>query len=298
MRLFGGDRMIGIVSRLGLDEDTALDVRLLSRQIEGAQKRLEGRNFARRKTVLSYDDVMNQQRNIIYSQRSEVLDGTDLKPKIENMIKSSIRDNVEAYTQTAREGWEIDELKSKYMGLLCNKDDFTEEDITFEDVLETLTSRAMKIWKSKEELFGEEGARELERVVLLRNVDEKWMDHLEAMDDLRGGIGLQSYAQRNPINEYKFAGAELFDEMVINIRDDTVRGILTAIPREKPVQRVQVVKPTEEGFMNFGQANKKPVKQVRQPVKAEQKIGRNELCPCGSGKKYKKCCGANQGGEA
>ena len=298
MRLFGGDRMIGIVSRLGLDEDTALDVRLLSRQIEGAQKRLEGRNFARRKTVLSYDDVMNQQRNIIYTQRSEVLNGNDLKPKIENMIKSSIRDNVEAYTHTAREGWEIDELKSKYMGLLCNKDDFTEDDITSADVLETLTSRAMKIWKSKEELFGEEGARELERVVLLRNVDEKWMDHLEAMDDLRGGIGLQSYAQRNPINEYKFAGAELFDEMVINIRDDTVRGILTAIPREKPVQRVQVVKPTEEGFMNFGQSNKKPVKQVRQPVKAEQKIGRNELCPCGSGKKYKKCCGANQGGEA
>ena len=135
--------------------------------------------------------------------------------------------------------------------------------------------------------------------MLLRNVDEKWMDHLEAMDDLRGGVGLQSYAQRNPVNEYKIMSAELFDDMIINIRDDTVRGILMAVPKEKPMQRVQIVKPTEEGFMNFGQqGNKKPVKQVQQPVRAEQKIGRNEPCPCGSGKKYKKCCGANQVGEA
>jgi len=300
MRLFGGDRVIGIVSRLGLDEDTAIDVGLLSNQIENAQKRLEGRNFARRKHVLSYDDVMNQQRNIIYSQRAEVLDGKDLKSKIENMIKSSIRDSVEAYTGSDREGWELGELRSKYMGLLCDKDDFNDESITAKDILEELTNRAMKLWESKTELFGEEGARELERVVLLRNVDEKWMDHLEAMDDLRNSIGLQSYAQRNPVNEYKLLGADLFDEMIINIRDDTVRGILMAVPREKAIERVQVVKPTEEGFMNFGEkaSGNKPVKQVQQPVRNEQKVGRNELCPCGSGKKYKKCCGANQGGEA
>ena len=300
MRLFGGDKVIGIVSRLGLDEDTAIDVGLLSNQIENAQKRLEGRNFARRKHVLSYDDVMNQQRNIIYSQRAEVLDGKDLKAKIESMIKSSIRDSVEAYTGSDREGWEFGELKSKYMGLLCDKDDFADESITAKEILEELTSRALKLWESKNELFGEEGARELERVVLLRNVDEKWMDHLEAMDDLRNSIGLQSYAQRNPVNEYKLLGADLFDEMIINIRDDTVRGILMAVPREKAIERVQVVKPTEEGFMNFGEkaANNKPVKPVQQPVRNEQKVGRNELCPCGSGKKYKKCCGANQGGEA
>ncbi len=299
MRLFGGDRVGGIVARLGLSEDTPLEVGILSRQIEHAQKRLEGRNFARRKHVLSYDDVMNQQRNIIYSQRSEVLDGKDMKGKIENMIKSSIRDSVEAYASTAREGWEIEELKSKYMGYLCSKDDFLSNDITSKDVLDTLTDRAMKLWQSKEELFGTEGARELERVILLRNVDEKWMDHLEAMDDLRDSIGLQSYAQRNPVNEYRLVGADLFDDMIINIRDDTVRGILTAVPREKPVERVQVVKPTEEGFMNFGQQKeRKPVRQTQQPVRVEQKVGRNEPCPCGSGKKYKKCCGANQGGEA
>ena len=299
MRLFGGDRVIGIVARLGLDEDTAIDVKILTKQIENAQKRLEGRNFARRKTVLSYDDVMNMQRNIIYSQRAEVLDGIDLKPKIENMIKSSIRDSVDAYLHGDYEEWDLGELKSKYLGLLCQKDDFASEDITAEEILNTLTERALAIWRSKEELFGEEGARELERVVLLRNVDEKWMDHLEAMDDLRGGVGLQSYAQRNPVNEYKIMSADLFDDMIINIRDDTVRGILMAVPKEKPMQRVQIVKPTEEGFMNFGQqGNKKPVKQVQQPMRAEQKIGRNEPCPCGSGKKYKKCCGANQGGEA
>ena len=299
MRLFGGDRVIGIVSRLGLDEDTAIDVKILSNQIENAQKRLEGRNFARRKNVLSYDDVMNMQRNIIYSQRAEVLDGIDLKPKIENMIKSSIRDSVDAYLHGDYEDWDLGELKSKYMGLLCQQSDFENEDITAEEVLDVLTERALAIWRSKEELFGEDGARELERVVLLRNVDEKWMDHLEAMDDLRGGVGLQSYAQRNPVNEYKIMSAELFDDMIINIRDDTVRGILMAVPKEKPMQRVQIVKPTEEGFMNFGQqGNKKPVKQVQQPVRAEQKIGRNEPCPCGSGKKYKKCCGANQVGEA
>ena len=299
MRLFGGEKVIGIVSRLGLDEDTAIDVGLLSNQIENAQKRLEGRNFARRKYVLSYDDVMNQQRNVIYSQRAEVLDGKDLKPKIENMIKASISDSVEAYTQGSRDSWELDELKNKYMGLLCNADDFNDDNITSNEILEQLTSRAIEIWKSKDELFGEEGARELERVVLLRNVDEKWMDHLEAMDDLRDSIGLQSYAQRNPVNEYRLLGADLFDDMIINIRDDTVRGILTAIPREKPMQRVQVVKPTEEGFMNFGQkSTNKPVKQVQQPIRNEQKVGRNEPCPCGSGKKYKKCCGANQGGEA
>ena len=298
MRLFGGDKVGAIVWKLGLDEDTALELGLLSKQVEHAQKRLEARNFARRKHVLSYDDVMNQQRNIIYSQRAEVLDGKDLKSKIEGMIKASIRDNVEAYLSTSRDEWELGSLKSKYIGWLCSNDDFNDENMSAKDVLTILTDRAIELWESKEKLFGEEGARELERVVLLRNVDEKWMDHLEAMDDLRDSVGLQSYAQRNPINEYRINGADLFDDMIINIRDDTVRGILMAVPREKAMERVQVVKPTEEGFMRFGQQKeRKPVKQAQQPIRVEQKVGRNEPCPCGSGKKYKKCCGANQGGE-
>lgn len=292
MRLFGSERIIGLVSRLGLDEDTPIDARILSGQIETAQKRLEDRNFSRRKTVLSYDDVMNQQRNVIYSQRSEVLDGLDLKDKIENMIRSTISDAVELHTMYDRDSWELEALKSKYMGLLCSADDFTSSNITKAEIVDTLTSRAIELWKSKEEQFGEETMREIERVILLRNVDEKWMDHLEAMDDLRDSIGLQAYAQRNPLNEYKIAGAEAFDEMIISVRNDTVRGILTVVPREKPVERVQVVKPTDEGFMKLGQkkVSKAP---INTPVRNENKVGRNDPCPCGSGKKYKKCCGAS-----
>ena len=292
MRLFGSERIIGIVSRLGLDEDTPIDARILSGQIETAQKRLEDRNFSRRKTVLSYDDVMNQQRNVIYSQRADVLDGTDLKNKIEEMIKSTISDAVEAHTAYDRDNWEIEALKSKYMGLLCSNDDFVSQNITREEILSTLTSRAIELWQSKEAQFGEEAMREIERVILLRNVDEKWMDHLEAMDDLRDSIGLQAYAQRNPLNEYKIAGAELFDEMIVSVRDDTVRGILSVVPREKPMERVQVVKPTDEGFMRFGQ-KKVSRPQTSTPVRNDNKVGRNDPCPCGSGKKYKKCCGAS-----
>ena len=292
MRLFGSERIIGLVSRLGLDEDTPIDARILSGQIETAQKRLEDRNFSRRKTVLSYDDVMNQQRNVIYSQRSEVLVGLDLKDKIENMIRSTISDAVELHTMYDRDSWELEALKSKYMGLLCSADDFTSSNITKAEIVDTLTSRAIELWKSKEEQFGEETMREIERVILLRNVDEKWMDHLEAMDDLRDSIGLQAYAQRNPLNEYKIAGAEAFDEMIISVRNDTVRGILTVVPREKPVERVQVVKPTDEGFMKLGQ-KKVSKAQTNTPVRNENKVGRNDPCPCGSGKKYKKCCGAS-----
>ena len=292
MRLFGSERIIGLVSRLGLDEDTPIDARILSGQIETAQKRLEDRNFSRRKTVLSYDDVMNQQRNVIYSQRSEVLDGLDLKDKIENMIRSTISDAVELHTMYDRDSWELEALKSKYMGLLCSADDFTSSNITKAEIVDTLTSRAIELWKSKEEQFGEETMREIERVILLRNVDEKWMDHLEAMDDLRDSIGLQAYAQRNPLNEYKIAGAEAFDEMIISVRNDTVRGILTVVPREKPVERVQVVKPTDEGFMKLGQ-KKVSKASTNTPVRNENKVGRNDPCPCGSGKKYKKCCGAS-----
>ena len=292
MRLFGSERVIGIVSRLGLDEDTPIDAKILSGQIENAQKRLEDRNFSRRKNVLSYDDVMNQQRNVIYSERSNVLDGNDLADKIEGMIKSTIADAVNVHTQFGKEDWELDGLKNKYMGLLCSETDFVSENLTKDEIIDTLTSRAIELWKSKEALFGEEQMREIERVILLRNVDEKWMDHLEAMDDLRDSIGLQAYAQRNPLNEYKIQGADLFDEMIMAIRDDTVRGILSVMPKEKPIERVQVVKPTEEGFMNLGQkrVQKAP---TNTPLRNENKVGRNDPCPCGSGKKYKKCCGAN-----
>ena len=290
MRLFGSDRMIGIVSRLGLDEDTPIDARILSGTIERAQKKIEDINFQRRKFVLSYDDVMNQQRNTIYKQREEVLAGGDLKEKIRNMIINTISDAVDVHTEGHRDNWELAELRNKYLGLLCKEDDF-ENGESREEIKKALVEKALDVWASKDMLFGEENAREIERVILLRNVDEKWMDHLEAMDDLRESIGLQSYAQRDPVNEYRINGAYLFDEMNILIRDDTVRGILSAVPKAQPIKRVQVIRPSDEGFMKFGGQERKVVRST-QPKKAEEKVGRNDLCPCGSGKKYKKCCGA------
>jgi preprotein translocase subunit SecA len=282
-----------MVNALGLDEDTPIEVRMLSNSIENAQKHLEDRNFQRRKNVLSYDDVMNQMRNLIYSQRQDVLQGSDIKTKISGMIVATVSDSVDSYLSEPE--YDIEGLKQKYMNLLCTKDDFVDGKESVNEIKEILTERALSLWESKESLFGEEGAREVERVVLLRNVDEKWMDHLEAMDDLRESIGLQAYAQRNPLIEYKIAGADLFDEMVLNIRDDTVRGILSAMP-EKELQRVQIAKPSEEGFMSFG-AGQKRVVRTAAPKKNPPKVGRNDPCPCGSGKKYKKCCGANVQGE-
>ena len=222
-----------------------------------------------------------------------MLDGADLQNKIENMIRSTITEAVSTHLSGEREAWELNALKTKYLGLLCNENDFTDANVTSEQILNTLLERAMLLWKSKEQLFGEDGAREVERIILLRNVDEKWMDHLEAMDDLRESIGLQAYAQRNPLNEYKLAGADIFDDMILNIRDDTARGILMAMPKEQPMKRVQIVKPTEEGFMNFGGNQAKKQSAPKQsPIKNESKVGPNEPCPCGSGKKYKKCCGS------
>ena len=292
MRLFGGEKMFKIVDALGLDEDTAIEARILSGRIESAQKHIEDRNFQRRKTVLSYDDVMNQMRNVIYSQRAAVLNGDDLKVKIQGMIMATVSDSVEEYFGGAEP--DIEGLKQKYMNLICTKDDFLDGEINKDEILEILTDRALKLWESKEEIFGEENAREIERVILLRNVDEKWMDHLEVMDDLRESIGLQSYAQRNPLIEYKIAGADVFDEMILSIRNDTVRGILSAMPREK-IQRVQVAKASDEGFMNFGGG--KRVVRTAAPKKNPPKTGPNEPCPCGSGKKYKKCCGAPGGSQ-
>ncbi len=295
MRLFGSDRILGMVSRLGITEDDPIDARILSNSIESAQKRLEDQNFERRKNVLSYDDVMNQQRKVIYQQRQEVLEGGSLRDKMISMIQSTISDSI---TQFLHEDdinlWDVASLKNKYMGLLCQESDFNDlsgkpGDLR-EKIREELLNRAMKIYEEKEQkIFGEETFREVERVVLLRNVDSKWMDHLEDMDSLMESIGLQAYAQRNPISEYRIAGADLFDEMVTMIRDDTVRMLLSVMPRPQTMKREQIIKPVSAGFAGAGDGTlkKKPVVK-----KAAEKVGRNDPCPCGSGKKYKKCCGA------
>ena len=293
MRLFGSDRIIGLVNSLGLSDDTPIDARILSGSIESAQKKIEDQNFKRRKNVLTYDDVMNQQRTVIYNQRREVLDGVSLKDKILNMMRDTISDSVNMFMAgDEKENWNIEGLKNHYAGLLCGKDDFTDGDISPDIVREELLRRAEALYAEKEKLFGDEVFREVERVVLLQNVDRKWMDHLDAMEDLKGSIGLHAYAQRDPVNEYRIEGADMFDEMVSEIRDDTVRMLLSAYPRENEIKRVEVAKPLIEGF----EGGKPPVKSQKAPAKSE-KVGRNDPCPCGSGKKYKKCCGANKNDE-
>ncbi len=295
MRLFGSERILGMVERLGLEEDQPIEARILSNSIEDAQKRLEDNNFSRRKHVLSYDDIMNQQRALIYQQRREVLDGVDLRDKIADMIDSVIEDEIAHHLNPATpEEWNFDALRTYFMGTLCREEDFRfseddAENVTSEDVEAMLKERAAKLYAEKESLFGAEPMREIERVVLLRNVDAKWMDHLDAMEDLKGGIGLNAYAQRNPISEYRILSADLFDEMTASIREDTVRMILSVQQRRQEIKRVEVAKVRSEGFAGSGE----PVKKKPVVVKKAERVGRNDPCPCGSGKKYKKCCGAN-----
>ena len=299
MRLFGTDRVAGLVARLGLDEYTPINSGLLSGSIENAQKRIEAQNFARRKNVLEYDDVMNQQRKLIYGQRREVLDGKDLHETMENMIRESIASNVAKYTAgDDPAAWDLAGLNAEYLGFLLPPDALRYEDENIpsrEELTENLTDRAMKIYASKETLFGSEMLREVERVILLRNVDTRWMEHIDAMDDLKDSVGLNSYAQRSPISEYRIAGAELFDDMVEDIRTGTVRMLLAAVPTEAATKRVQVANPLVAGFA--GQGGKTAVRRAGETIRrTEKKVGPNDKCPCGSGLKYKNCCGLRGSG--
>ena len=290
MRLFGSERILGMVETLGLDDNTPIDARILSNSIESAQKRIEDANFKRRKNVLTYDDVMNQQREVIYKQRREVLDGNDISATVKNMIISTISRTVESATYDEnKENWSFVELKEKYKGLLCTEEDFnySPEELKKLDKIEirdALCDKAMEIYAEKEELFGTETFREIERAALLQTVDRNWMDHLDIMEDLKHEIGLQAYAQRDPVNEYRLQGADIFDAMVDEIRETTVRLVLTVTPKAPAIKRVEVAKPIVEGFA--GGAKPKTV-----VIKKADKIDRNAPCPCGSGKKYKKCCG-------
>lgn len=299
MRLFGSDRIAGLCERLGLDEDTPIDAKILSGSIESAQKRIEDNNFNRRKNVLTYDDVMNQQRNVIYDQRSEVLLGDDISAKITSMIRQSVSETFDfCFGVDTTEDWKFDEFRNHYLGLLTDSKNFsyTPDELMAIDKeawREELIERALEIYRSKDEVFKnlpgapENAMREVEKVILLQNVDKKWMDHLEEMDELKEYVGLNSYAQRDPVAMYRIQGADMFDQMVDDIKEDTVRQILAVMPKPQATERVQVAKPTSEGFAGSGQT-------VRKPVVRNDKVGRNDPCPCGSGKKYKKCCGANE----
>ena len=290
MRLFGSERVIGLVQRLGMG-DAPIEAGILTGAIEKAQKQLEGHNFNRRKNVISYDDIMNQQRKLIYKQRDDVLDGADLHEQIKGMINSTINAAITECLpeDEEKENWRFDELRNRFFGVLCTQTDFryTDEELESvepEQIKKLLVDRAEEIYKQKEELFGDR-LREVERVILLRNVDTKWIDHLDAVDDVKGSIGLHAYAQRDPINEFRIVTADMFDEMIASVKESTAKAVLTAMPAAS-IERKEVARATAESFRDASKAEK-----PRTVVNKQGGIAKNAPCPCGSGKKYKRCCG-------
>ena len=291
MRLFGGTRVDNMMNMLGLDENTPIEAKMLSGAVESAQRRLEERNFGIRRDVLKYDDVMNKQREVIYGQRDTVLADGNVHDSVVKMVEQSIADNVAMYCgDEEHEKWNLEGLRNYYRGWLCGDEDFQYtaqqlEDMENDEITELLTQRAMAIYAAKEEQYGDKLMREIERVMLLQTVDRYWMDHIDNMDELRRGIHLRAIGQHDPVVVYRNEGFEMFEQMVGAIREDTARAVLTVQLRsQQEPERKQVAK--ETGTSADGTDKKRPVRKT-----AAQKVGRNDQCPCGSGKKYKQCCG-------
>ncbi len=290
MRLFAAERISRIMEITGFGDDEAIDSKLFSNTLEVAQARVEGRNFDIRKHVLSYDDVNNQQREMIYKQRNDVLDGVDLKATVEKMMRSVIGEIVSMNTGGTphAEDWMWDTIRDRLTTVFGEFEpgelEFEEIEIdrmTVDSLTDDLMEKVLKKYAGQEARFGDV-IREVERIILLRTVDAKWMDHIDSMEQLRQGISLRAYAQRDPVVEYKFEAMDMFDEMIASIKEETVTGLFHVRP-EATIERKQVAKPIAENHGGDGSLQKKPV------VKAD-KIGRNDPCPCGSGKKYKHCC--------
>jgi preprotein translocase subunit SecA len=284
---------------MGFDEDMVIDARILSGTIENAQKRIEANHFQRRKSVLSYDDVMNQQRNVIYSQRGTVLFNDSIEENITDMIVSSVEANFDfCFGMEDYHEFKFDHFKNTYYGLINDSHNltYTDEELAAIDKAawkSELVEEALKLYRSKDELFASlpgvpaDAMRKVEKKILLEEVDRHWMEHLEAMDELKEYVGLNSYAQRDPVAIYRLESADMFDEMIEDIKDCTVRKVLSVVPRLSSTERTQTIKVARSNSTNIA-PTQKPA-----PVKAQKKVGRNDPCPCGSGKKYKKCCGAN-----
>ena len=287
MRLFGGDRITGMMERMNIDEDTPIENKMLSHAIEQAQTTVESRNFQARKSVLEYDDVMNKQREIIYGQRTQVLEGMDVKEIIMNMMTTAITNQVSAafLGQQQLDAAALRELLRTVEGLYFPRGAVSAESLaglSQEDVTDRFTQAAAAFYDKKEQEFTSPVMREVERVVLLRVVDEYWMDHIDAMDDLKQGIRLRAYAQTDPVIAYKKESLEMFDEMIAAIQEETVRRLYSVrLRKDEEVNRERVAKATSENVGGDGTVKKQPTKVV--------KIGRNDLCPCGSGLKWKKC---------
>ena len=296
MRLFGGDRVSSLMDTLKLDEDTPIENRMITNTLESAQKKLEGRNFEIRKNVLKYDDVMNQQREIIYGQRRKVLDGEDISAEMHNMLRENIDSSCSQFLAgDVKDDWDFGALRRHYQGWLTTDADFRYtvadfDNISREGIADMLYNRGMQILQAKEVRYGAPLMRELERICLLKCVDRQWMDHIDNMDQLRQGIALRGYGQKDPVVEYRIEGFDMFDQMVDSIREDSVKMLLTIEIRQAGAapKREQVAKPTGEGFVPGNGAPGVKGAPKGQPVRVI-KIGRNDPCPCGSGLKWKKC---------
>ncbi len=300
MKIFGGDLVTKVYNTLGADENMPIESRLISKAVENAQKKVEGRNFSVRKNVLQYDDVMNVQRTVIYAQRRDVLDGKDLKENILKMIDSAIEIvvdshivpgedvNIEALAQDIQTTLGISDVNSLKAGNFDKN-----------NVVNELIEKAHQIYEAKEQEFGEENLRELERVVMLKIVDQKWMDHIDNMDELKKGIGLQGYGQKDPVVQYRLEGTEMFDAMVEDIRMDVAKILLNIRKKEGPIERKETSRVTGAGLEDTainlvdGNISEKEGGMNKTIVNEGPKVGRNDPCPCGSGKKYKNCCGKN-----
>lgn len=296
MRLFGSEKTMKVVDAMGMTEDEPIEAGMLSKAIENAQKKVEGNNFAIRKHLLEYDQVMNEQREIIYGERKRVLYGENLRDSIIGMIGAVVERTVDAHMSDDQlpEEWDMAAFSESLSAIIpvgkVNIKDEALPQMTKDKLKETLTKLGNQLYEMKEKEIGqgqaegEERMRELERVVMLRVIDQKWMDHIDDMDQMRQGIGLHAYAQRDPLTEYKFAAYDMFEEMSNHIQEDTLK-ILYRVRIQTEVKQEE---PPKQMFTN------KDDSAVKQPKKrADEKIGRNDPCPCGSGKKYKQCCGRN-----
>ena len=289
MRLFGGERVSNIMSMLKVDENQPLETKLLSNSIESAQGRVEDRNFSIRKNVLEYDDVMNKQREIIYKQRNQVLDGEDIKGKIRNMVAETIKEDVSRYItdDVVHDNWDLKGLREYYLGWVLKGDDliFSVDELgetSYEAIEQFIINRANEILDAKEAKYTPEKMREIERIVLLRTVDEHWMDHIDAMEDLKQGIGLRGYGQHNPVVEYRNEGTDMFNAMIDSVRRETSKKmLLVEYKTSEEVKREKVAE--ESATSDDGSLDK--------TVRGKGVVSKNALCPCGSGKNYKRCCG-------
>ena len=301
MKIFGGDIITKVYNTLGASEDMPIESRTISRAVENAQKKVEGRNFSIRKNVLQYDDVMNVQRTVIYAQRREVLDGKDLKENILKMMDAVVELVVDSHIVGDEEVNRESLLQDIQTTLGINEVEALKKDkFDRTAIVSELQDKAHKIYEEKENEFGSENLRELERVVMLKIVDQKWMDHIDNMDELKKGIGLRGYGQKDPVVQYRLEGTDMFDDMIEDIKIDVVKILLNVRKKEGPIQRTETTKVTgaslEDTAINLvdGKISQKEGGMNKTIVNEEPKVGRNDPCPCGSGKKYKNCCGKNQ----